>query len=121
MITLWLILGLCVAISAGVCRAMLRGQLPSPVSLPSERSLHDAPIPRGGGLGIAASALFGLVWVGAPASVVAAIVIVWAISACDDWQGTAPWVRLALHGIAAALVVATGEQLPPIEIGRAHV
>ena len=114
MMTLWLILGLCVAISAGVCHAMLRGQLPSPVSLPSERSLHDAPIPRGGGLGIAASALFGLVWVGAPASVVAAIVIVWAISACDDWQGTAPWVRLALHGIAAALVVATGEQLPPI-------
>ncbi len=114
MMTLWLILGLCLAISAGVCHAMLRGQLPSPVSLPSERSLHDFPIPRGGGLGIAAAALFGLVWVGASANFVAAIVIVWAISACDDWQGTAPWVRLALHGIAAALVVSTGEQLTPV-------
>ena len=109
---LWLILGLCLVISSCVCRAMLRGQLSSPASLPSERSLHNMPIPRGGGLGIAAAVLFGWVCVGAPYHFVAAIVIVWAISAWDDWHGTPPWARLALHGIAAAWVVSFAGQLP---------
>ena len=108
----WLIYSLCLVISVGVCQAMLRGYLDSPSSLPSERSLHNNPIPRGGGLGVAAALLFGLVCVGTSTHVVAAIIIVWAISAWDDWHGTPPWARLSLHCLAAVLIVFYGAQLP---------
>ena len=112
MMSWWLICGICFAISGGVSRAMLLGYLASPSSLPSERSLHNNPIPRGGGLGIAASLVFGLIFVGQPINVIFSITMVWAISAWDDWQSTQPWARLALHGLASALVVFSGEQLP---------
>ena len=114
MMAWWLICGICVAISGTLCQAMLRGYLVSPSSLPSERSLHNTPVPRGGGLGIAASVLFGLICVGQPPNVTLAILMVWAISAWDDWHGTPPWARLALHGVAAALIVVVGAQLPSL-------
>ena len=112
MMTGWLISGICVAISALVCWAMLRGRLVSPFNLPSERSLHHNPISRGGGLGIAAAVLFGLICLNQPPNVIAAVGMIWAISAWDDWQGTPPWARLALHGLAAGLVVFGDGQLP---------
>ncbi len=110
----WLIVSLCVAISATVCWAMLRGHFASPASLPSERSLHNLPIPRGGGLGIAAALLFGWTCIDAPLSLMVAIGIVWAISAWDDWHGVPPWSRLMLHGFAACLIVLDSPQLHPI-------
>ena len=105
MITWWLICGICAAISVAVCQAMFRGVLVSPSSHPSERSLHDTPVPRGGGLGIAAGMLFGLVSFAAPLSLLIAVMIVWAISAWDDWRGSPPWARLVLHGLAALFIV----------------
>ena len=96
---------------------MLRGVLDSPSSLPSERSLHDSPVPRGGGLGIAAATLFGWVGVGAPPSLLTAVSIVWAISAWDDWRGSPPWARLVLHSLAACLIVAPfWDQLPLVTV-----
>lgn len=92
---------------------MLR-HLPSPHSLPSERSLHNGRIPRGGGLGVAAAVLFGLIAAPQPFNVIAAIFVVWAISAWDDWYGTTPWSRLALHGFAAFLVVSFTAEMSPI-------
>jgi len=114
MTTWWLICGICVAISGAVCQAMLRGYLTSPVNLPSERTLHNDPIPRGGGLGIAAALLFGWVSIGAPLNLVLAVAMVWAISAWDDWHGSPPWSRLAVHIIAAGLIVPFGAELHPI-------
>ncbi len=114
MTTWWLIGGICVAISGAVCLAMLRGYFPSPVNLPSERSLHNVPIPRGGGLGIAAGLLFGWVCIDAPVSLVLAIAVVWAISAWDDWHGSPPWSRLALQALASCLIVFSSGQLHPI-------
>ena len=114
MTTWWLICGICVAISGVVCKAMLSGLLSSPANLPSERSLHNIPVPRGGGLGITAALLFGWISIGVPVHFVAAIAIVWAVSAWDDWHGTPPWFRLTVHALAACLVVFLGTQLHPI-------
>ena len=114
MLTWSLICGVCVAISGTVCWAVLSGRLPSPTNFASERSLHVDPIPRGGGLGVAAAVLFGFVLVSVSLNVIVAILIIWAISAWDDWRGAAPLARLILHAIAAALVVLYGPQLPVI-------
>jgi FlaA1/EpsC-like NDP-sugar epimerase/UDP-N-acetylmuramyl pentapeptide phosphotransferase/UDP-N-acetylglucosamine-1-phosphate transferase len=95
----------CFGLSLLVCMAVAKGWIGSPLNLPSERSLHFDPIPRGGGLGVAAALLFGWMMIGVPLTVIAAIVTVWAVSAWDDWFGAAPLARLAVHGTAAALVV----------------
>ena len=56
-------------------------------------------------MGVAAALLFGLVWLGAPFTLITAIFLVWAVSAYDDWLGASPIVRLAIHAIAAACVI----------------
>jgi FlaA1/EpsC-like NDP-sugar epimerase/UDP-N-acetylmuramyl pentapeptide phosphotransferase/UDP-N-acetylglucosamine-1-phosphate transferase len=95
----------CFGLSLLVCTAVAKGWIGSPVSLPSDRSLHFNPIPRGGGLGVAAALLFGWLVVGAPLLVIMAIALLWAVSAWDDWFGAAPLLRLVVQSIAAALVV----------------
>ena len=105
MVDLLVLACVCFAIALVISAAVLRRWIASPTSLPSERSLHVSPIPRGGGLGVAAAVLFGLVWQGAPNALVAALFIVWAISAWDDWLGASPTLRLAVHVLAALSVV----------------
>ena len=105
MVDLSVLACVCFAIALVISAAVLRRWIASPTSLPSERSLHVSPIPRGGGLGVAAAVLFGLVWQGAPNALVAALFIVWAISAWDDWLGASPTLRLAVHVLAALSVV----------------
>jgi len=105
MVDLSVLACVCFAIALVISAAVLRRWIASPTSLPSERSLHVSPIPRGGGLGVAAAVLFGLVWQGAPHALVAALFIVWAISAWDDWLGASPTLRLAVHVLAALSVV----------------
>jgi len=102
----------CFALSLLTCTAVARYWIASPLSLPSERSLHSTPVPRGGGLGVSAALLFGLVWTGAPVALVFAVLIVWAVSAWDDWIGASPAVRLLVHALAAASIVLTWEPLP---------
>ena len=81
------------------------------MDLPNQRSLHTAPIPRTGGLGVATgvacgwalagSALPVLVWVGAAALI--------AVSFLDDRYGLPAAVRFLVHGIIACwLVLALG-------------
>ncbi len=94
----------CFALSFMVCLAIWRGRLSSPLSIPSERSLHGQPVPRGGGLGIVAGLVLGLMAIGAPVSLVAATLAVWCISSWDDWVGATPGARLAVH-TAAALII----------------
>lgn len=88
---------------------MLRGVLPTPLSAPSPRSLHAAPVPRGGGLGIAASLLacaaaYGFLPAesGSRLTLAIALAAVWAVSALDDWIGVAARWRLVVHAAAAA-------------------
>lgn len=75
---------------------------------PNERSLHETPVPRLGGLGIdlgiiVAAAVFGLplrVWI-------VPFVLLIALSLLDDWKSMPAGVRLLGHLVAAAIFVAT--------------
>ena len=107
MMALLPIASLSLVLSFCICLAVWRGQIASPLSHPSERSLHGDPVPRGGGLGVTAALIFGLISTGAPVALIAAIAAVWAISAWDDWAGAAPTTRLAVHVLASAAVVST--------------
>jgi UDP-N-acetylmuramyl pentapeptide phosphotransferase/UDP-N-acetylglucosamine-1-phosphate transferase len=85
-----------------------RGRLPQ--DNPSDRSLHDRPVSRVGGLAIWAGfmpvALLGaLPMAGAPI-VLAAWIAVAAVSFADDWRGVRPAVRLGVHALASLMVAA---------------
>ena len=105
MIDLLILAGTCFALGLIACTAIARRWITSPLSYPSERSLHTDPIPRGGGLGVAVAILFGLVWQGVPLAFVAAVFVVWAVSAWDDWLGASPALRLTVHALAAISIV----------------
>jgi UDP-GlcNAc:undecaprenyl-phosphate GlcNAc-1-phosphate transferase len=74
---------------------------------PNERSLHDAPVPRIGGVGLMAGILSGWAlmfkslawWVVLPA------IMLFAISMLDDARGLPVHRRLLAHFIAAAILV----------------
>jgi UDP-N-acetylmuramyl pentapeptide phosphotransferase/UDP-N-acetylglucosamine-1-phosphate transferase len=89
---------------------------------PNERSLHDAPKPRTGGLAILASLALGLTLEalttplqdrleGATAGLrgwmAGAVLLVAAVSYWDDRKGLSPFARLVAHLLAAAAIVLT--------------
>ena len=82
---------------------------------PNERSLHQVPVPRTGGLAINAAIVVGC----APyvlaslleprtASLTAAAALIAVVSFMDDRAAVRPALRLLIHAIAAALVMAGG-------------
>jgi len=73
---------------------------------PNERSLHDAPVPRTGGIALAAgvAAACALAWPGLPVILAAAAALA-AVSLIDDVMGLSSIARLALHLGAAAAVL----------------
>lgn len=76
--------------------------------IPNERSLHDAPVPRTGGIALMAGILAGWVllfkfwawWIVLP------VLGLFVLSLVDDVRGLPPRTRLIAHFIAAAIVVA---------------
>jgi UDP-N-acetylmuramyl pentapeptide phosphotransferase/UDP-N-acetylglucosamine-1-phosphate transferase len=74
---------------------------------PNERSLHDRPVPRTGGIAIAlgVAAACALSWPGLPTILLAAAALA-ALSFVDDIAGLPTLTRLALHLGAAAAVLA---------------
>ncbi len=81
---------------------------------PNERSLHEAPIPRTGGLAIFGSVALGLLlslvlgWSGVTATalwILGVTLLVGAVSFWDDRAGLSPWLRLGVHALAATSVV----------------
>ncbi|HDQ40609.1 MAG TPA: glycosyltransferase family 4 protein [Desulfonatronum sp.] len=91
---------------------------------PNERSLHQAPVPRTGGLailaGLAAALLLisglnhfphGLVWP------LTGAVLVALISFCDDRAGVGVIPRFAMHGLAAIIALSAGLGLGSLEVG----
>ena len=79
------------------------------VDRPNERSLHAAPTPRLGGIGIAlaVAAVAPLLWA-APLDVALALAaILAAISLADDARSLPMFVRLIAHFAAAAIIAAT--------------
>lgn len=75
-----------------------------PMDHPNERSLHEAPTPRIGGLGIMAGMLVASVWLadGALLPVMLAAFALAAISLLDDMRGLPVALRFLAHFIAAA-------------------
>lgn len=83
--------------------------------IPNERSLHDKPVPRSGGVALMAGVLCGwgmlmqsLVW-----WIVALVLGLFALSLLDDLRGLSAATRLTGHFIAAlAAVIGAGVSLP---------
>jgi len=78
------------------------------VDRPNERSLHDRPIPRSGGLGLHAGVL--LAWpiagAGTPAVIWISVVGLLIVSLIDDIRGMPVLARLAAHLLASGTVAA---------------
>ncbi len=78
---------------------------------PNERSLHDEPLPRSGGLGVHAGVLLAWPMAGADIPVIIWISVLGllVVSLMDDIRGLPVLARLAAHllasGIAAALII----------------
>lgn len=105
-------LGMLVA-SATVCAAVLFGLLRSPlarrvVDRPNPRSMHVAPTPRIGGLGLLAgiAAPLAVLRPELPAGLWIALALLVAVSLADDLGGLPIALRLPLHVAAAALACA---------------
>jgi FlaA1/EpsC-like NDP-sugar epimerase/UDP-N-acetylmuramyl pentapeptide phosphotransferase/UDP-N-acetylglucosamine-1-phosphate transferase len=101
------ILLLCFCGSAAICFGVTKGKIASPHSSPSERSLHSHFVFRGGGLGIACGVLFFVVFAGLPWSVTLAFLMLWCVSAWDDWASTRASLRLLIQALAAMLLAVT--------------
>ncbi|MHB1657168.1 MAG: MraY family glycosyltransferase [Burkholderiales bacterium] len=81
------------------------------MDLPNQRSLHTAPIPRTGGLGVATGVACGWALAGSavPVPVWAGAAALIAVSFLDDRYGLPAAVRFLVHGVIACwLVLALG-------------
>lgn len=88
---------------------LARGRLSSlALDHPNPRSLHEAPLPRTGGLGLHAGALLGigLVAPNLPAALWIALGVLMLISFLDDLREIPAFLRLAVHLAACGLFVA---------------
>ena len=93
---------------------LARGRLSTLVlDHPNPRSLHEAPMPRTGGLGLHAGAqlALGIIAPNLPAALWIAFTVLLLVSFWDDVRGIPALVRLAAHLAACGLFVAA--VLPP--------
>jgi UDP-GlcNAc:undecaprenyl-phosphate/decaprenyl-phosphate GlcNAc-1-phosphate transferase len=81
---------------------------------PNQRSLHQEPRPRVGGLGLLAGAIPAAWWLAGDEWrwILAAAVALAAVSAIDDARGLPVGVRLAAHTGAAIVAAGAGAALP---------
>ena len=116
----WIAIALAVLIAFSVAAA-LSGCIVSRRSMrwlvdhPNERSLHDQPVSRAGGIAISAGLACGLTVVALSAPpdpahvwVLAGAVIIAAVSFADDLRNVAPAIRIAFHLCASGCVVIAG-------------
>lgn len=109
-----LVLGLLVAAATSwLLGRLVAGSPQAPLDRPGPRSSHQAPTPRGGGVGIVLvglSAIPALGWAGVWPTpwppVLLGLALVAAIGLLDDWQPRPAWLRLLVHAGAAMLLVA---------------
>ncbi len=73
---------------------------------PNERSLHERPIPRTGGIGVLLAACVALLFGASELWIPIAIALgLAAVSIADDLRGLAAWARLLAHFAAAGVLV----------------
>jgi UDP-N-acetylmuramyl pentapeptide phosphotransferase/UDP-N-acetylglucosamine-1-phosphate transferase len=94
---------------------------------PNERSLHQVPVPRTGGLAIIAGLAFGLLGlalVELPATALSAVVagcaLIAVISFLDDRSAVKPQYRLFVHAVAAMLALWAGLVPDVLEFPGGH-
>ncbi len=95
------------------------------LDIPNERSSHDAPTPRGGGMAILAALLAGLVaaraldWI-EPAltdALIAGGLLIGGIGFLDDHHRLPAWLRAAVHLLAAVVALTLLGGLPHLDLG----
>jgi len=106
---------LAAAFSAAALALLLRSRSSLPQDYPTERSLHQRPVSRVGGIAIWTGFLPVALLSPAPTGDGRVWLVSWAIvtgvSFADDWWGVRPAVRLAFHALAA-LTFAVSLQWP---------
>lgn len=82
---------------------------------PNERSLHEHPTPRTGGVAILTSLIVAWFWLAmnflCPVEIfwiAGAAILVACISFLDDLRGVSPLLRITVHGLAAILLIVGG-------------
>lgn len=87
-----------------VLRQLLRHRIARViVDQPNERSLHQAPLPRIGGIALMAGVAIGWGVLGAANWVlVLAVLVLIVLSLLDDWRGLPVAVRFSVQGVVAA-------------------
>ncbi len=117
----WIAIGVIPAVIAwtvifALARSRSAGRL---ADVPNERSLHEVPTPRIGGLGLMAGAA-PIAWAFATpqlATILGAAVFLCALSFADDLRSLPVQVRLAGHFTAAAIVVLAVHGGEPMRAG----
>jgi UDP-N-acetylmuramyl pentapeptide phosphotransferase/UDP-N-acetylglucosamine-1-phosphate transferase len=99
-----LLSGLASALGTWVLLPVLRRRV---MDMPNERSSHTVPVPRGGGIAMIAAALIGLAFTGLPVPIIAAAVLLAAVSFMDDLRGLSVKWRLLAQFIAVGLAIGT--------------
>jgi UDP-N-acetylmuramyl pentapeptide phosphotransferase/UDP-N-acetylglucosamine-1-phosphate transferase len=93
-----LVLPPCIAIFVSwLALGLLRRSGRLPVDVPNARSLHQLPIPRGGGIAIWAGMLAGSAWLAQPQPWLAPLLLLVGVSLWDDRRGTSVPLRLAVQ------------------------
>jgi FlaA1/EpsC-like NDP-sugar epimerase/UDP-N-acetylmuramyl pentapeptide phosphotransferase/UDP-N-acetylglucosamine-1-phosphate transferase len=85
--------------------AMIRALIPSPFSIPSERSLHNSQVHRGGGLGVVLAFFPIALYFGASMSFLLFVFLLWIVSSVDDWWGVRARWRLLTHVFCCVAIV----------------
>ncbi len=121
------VLSIALAVSALATRWLVGRAHQGLLDHPNERSLHQTPVPRSGGLGVLAgftAALVGLaaagwrdpelVWLGL------ATVLVAGVSLCDDFGHVSRRLRFAVHAAAALMLAAAGLLWHSLDLPGVH-
>lgn len=94
------------------------------VDIPNERSLHQKPKPRGGGLGLAAMSLVFLIGSGVEVwklALFAGGALVALVGWFDDAGGVRARNRFLIHSLAAVLVLAGLGTTPSLDLGFVRI
>ncbi len=95
------------AVAAAMIGLYLRSDVAVALDQPNARSLHDRPVPRVGGIAVAAGVCAGAAFIPwtLPLALLGAVTLLFAVSLLDDLYGLPISVRLFMH-FAAALATA---------------
>lgn len=114
------------AISAGIIALLLSSRIEKQLlDYPNERSLHDSPKPRVGGVGLCAGLLisfvalpfFGIEIPATFAYLACGALVVLIISFIDDMKSLSAVVRIPFHFLAAVVLIIAGFSLENVSIG----